>query len=537
VRLVARLTIATAVLLALAVPSWGQAPWTGDGATPAAYSTHDHQSAPRQLPTAEGTWVTDEAPLAAPPEMLDAQELTGMSDFSALPYDESAAPYDESGAYGDDGAYDAYGDGAGQCDEYGDCADGCGDPSAAAGGGFGHRFAHKLNHRFGRKLYDCWCGDLWAEVHSHRRVYFQLDYLSMWAKGNPLPPLVTTSPIGTPQAQAGVLPESATTSILFGNDRVDLDQRNGGRINVGYWLVDGEFLGIEGQYFALETQNTDFERSSSFSTGDPNAIILARPFINVDPILPSPTEDSALIAFPDFQIDGETTDLDGRIDIRTVSNVQSANMTLRRLVWIDFTMQRRLDLLLGYRFFRLDDSVTINDEMTIQPAGVVPLTVLTSQDQWRSINRFHGGEIGIKVQSYHGPFQLEGIAKCAFGNNRERTWINGSHTTTVGGVTTEGEGGLLAQPTNIGSYRRDVFAVLPEADANIRMNVTKNARIVIGYTFIYMNRVQRSGSAIDRTLNPTQINGQLQGEARPAFFATDTTFWLHGWSGGFEYRW
>ena len=31
----------------------------------------------------------------------------------------------------------------------------------------------------------------------------------------------------------------------------------------------------------------------------------------------------------------------------------------RKLIWIDFTMQRRFDLLLGYRFLRVDDSVTI----------------------------------------------------------------------------------------------------------------------------------------------------------------------------------
>ena len=84
------------------------------------------------------------------------------------------------------------------------------------------------------------------DVHSHDRVYVTAEYLSMWAKGNYLPPLVTTSPPGTPQAQAGVLPVSATTSILYGNERVNLDQRNGGRITAGYWLVDGQFFGVEG---------------------------------------------------------------------------------------------------------------------------------------------------------------------------------------------------------------------------------------------------------------------------------------------------
>jgi hypothetical protein len=445
--------------------------------------------------------------------MFEAHDFSSSSDYGA------ASEYD-GGPLGDDGG----------------CADGACDPSAECADGQGV-YPGAFGHRFGQKFHHCKVNDLWAEVHAHRRCFVQVDYLSMWAQGNPLPPLVTTSPIGTPQAQAGVLPVSATTSILFGNERVDVDQRNGGRINVGYWLVDGEFLGIEGQYMALETQNTVFNASSNFSSGDPNAFIIARPFINVDPILPSPTEDSFIIAFPDFQIGPDTTDLDGSINIRTVSNIQSANMTLRRLVWIDFTMQRRVDLLLGYRFFRLEDSVTVNDAITTQPSGAIPLTFFTSQDLWRSRNQFHGGEIGLKAQCYHGIFSLEFVGKCAFGSNRERTWINGFNTTTVDDVTTVGVGGLLTQPTNIGSYRRDVFAILPEANANLRIDLARNLRLTMGYTFIYINRVQRSGSAIDRTLNPTQIGGQLQGEARPAFFANDTPFWVHGVNGGLEYRW
>ena len=476
----------------------------------------------------EGTWVSDDQPLAVPPEMFDAQELSGMPDYAASPYEYQTGDYGFDQYTADpyqsepcDGAY---------------CGDGMmdGPMDGCTGGGRHKGFLHGLCG----SMYECRHMDLWQEVHAHRRTWVAVDYLSMWAKGNNLPPLVTTSPIGTPQSQAGVLPVSATTSILYGDSRVDVDQRNGARLNIGYWLVDGEFLGVEGQYFALGTQNSNFSASSNFSSGDPGAIILARPFLNVDPGLVSPTEDSALIAFPNYVINGVTTDLDGSIDIRTVSNIQSANMTLRRLIWIDFTMQRRLDLLLGYRFFRLDDSVTIRDASTIQPAGIIPLTELTSKDQWRSINRFNGGEIGLKGQVYHGPFQFEGILKCAFGNNRQRTWIDGYNTITASGTTTTNEGGLLTQPSNIGSYRRDVFTILPEADANIRFNVTCNLRVVLGYTFIYANRMQRSGDAIDLTLNPTQINGgMLNGEARPAFFATNSTFWVHGYSGGIEYRW
>src|SRR5262245_36483289 len=50
----------------------------------------------------------------------------------------------------------------------------------------------------------------WAEV----------DLLAWSVKGDRLPPLVTTSPAGTPFAQAGVLGLS-TTSVLFGDSSVN----------------------------------------------------------------------------------------------------------------------------------------------------------------------------------------------------------------------------------------------------------------------------------------------------------------------------
>jgi len=506
VRFVARLAIAIATLISSALPCWGQPPasaFAGAG-EPAARNASQPSLTPPESTT--GTWIADDDAVDDGTLSLQPPEQLGLDPFQI---DESLAE-----------------EGGGSCDceqcAGGDCA------------------AYDPRHGHGGLLAPLWCSDMWNEVHAHRRVYAQVDYLSMWTKGNPLPPLVTTSPLGTPQAQAGRLPVSATTEILFGNDRVDDGQRNGGRVNVGYWLIDGEFLGVEGQYWTLEQGRTDFDRLSMFSTGDPDAIILARPFINNDPIFPEPTEDAAIIAFPPgFILGPGTGTLDGFVDIRTTSYVQSAGALLRRLVWIDFTMQRRLDLLLGYRFFRIDDSVTINDQSTFIPsAGPIPETTFASQDIFSSYNVFNGGEIGLKYQSQHGRLGIELIAKSAFGNNRQKTFIDGSNTITTGGQTVVNEGGLLTQPSNIGNHTRDVFAILPSADANLKWDVTCNIRATIGYTFAYINRVQRSGDAINLNLNPTQINGgELEGAAEPAFFSTDSTWWAHGATAGVEVRW
>ncbi|MBI3840202.1 MAG: BBP7 family outer membrane beta-barrel protein [Planctomycetia bacterium] len=491
-RFVVRLAIAIATLISSAILCSGQPPAIGSGipqlapsaSLPTGLITHPAAGAPKST---QGTWVSDSEELATP---------------RALP------PVDSAGVMVDDSDADEA-----WCDPDGQ--------NGTAGGGCGlHR----------RPYFH----DLWTEVHSHRRIFVQTDYLSWWTKGNPLPPLATTSTPGTLQPEAGVLPVNANTSILFGNQNVDNRQRNGGRINVGYWLIDGEFLGVEGQYFALEQANTTFNAISNDGNGNP---ILARPFINVNPIFPNPREDAQLIGFPGFTEPGISGNLTGGIKIRTTSNVQSADALLRQLIWIDFTANRRLEVIGGYRFFRSDDSVTVDDNFTI-PAGTITAPIdFVSRDQWIARNQFHGGEIGLKGQSYHGRFMLEGLAKVAFGNNTQRVSINGFTTETTLGQSVTTAGGLLTQPTNIGTYRRDVFAILPEANVNLRYDLTCNLRLTVGYTFLYINRVQRSGDAIDRTLNPTQIGGTLVGPARPAFTFHDTTFNAHGLNAGIEYRW
>ncbi len=505
VRSFARLTILIATLMTSAIHAWGQAQPSAyaDPSVPAAPSQLAAQPSPRPPVSTQGTWVSDDNNTTPPagPQMMGNAGVIADPQMMGGPVMSSPQMMTADGQIA-----------SGECGPEGECADG-----GCAGG-------------------KCLFHDLWGDVHAHRRIWLQGDYLSFWAKGNALPPLVTSSPLGTPQSQAGVLPESATTSILFGNNSVDTERRNGARLNFGYWLVDGEFIGIEGHYFYLQQLNTTFQAASDFGT-DPNAQILARPFFNVDPNLVTPAEDSALIAFPNLVIGNAIVDLNGAIDVRTTSQIQSAGALWRRLIWIDFTMQRRLDAVLGYRFLRIDDSVTINDTSNFE-GGVFPLTVLTSQDVFSARNLFNGGEIGLKFYQYHGPLSLEVIAKSAFGNNHEQVYINGFNTITSGGVTTTNVGGLLAQPTNIGTYKRDVFAILPEGDVNLRWDVARNVRLTMGYTFLYINRVQRSGSAINRTLNPTQINGgALVGDPQPAFAFQNTTWWAHGATAGVEIRW
>ncbi len=207
-------------------------------------------------------------------------------------------------------------------------------------------------------------------------------------------------------------------------------------------------------------------------------------------------------------------------------------------MWVDFEAPTnyRVDLIGGYRFFRVDDSVTIDDS-TSTIGGLLAQTTFTANDRFVANNQFHGGEIGMSGQFYFGRGSLEAIAKIGLGNVHEVMRISGYSTVTTLGTTSTTVGGLLAQPTNIGKYSRNEFAVLPETSLNYRFDLTCHWRLNVGYSFMYLNRVQHSGTAIDTTVNPTQIGGTLTGPARPAFAFQDTGFFVQGITTGLEYRW
>jgi hypothetical protein len=478
----------------------------------------------------EGSWVEDAPPAQLAPQQAPPFYGAPMMAPPAAPpmYDENAEkaaylyggyPEQYSGINFSGDPYAGYGGGEPAGYE-GECCGGCSQGEHCG--------------KCGCCASDGPCGYLWNEVHSHKRFYMREEYLYWTAKGNPLPPLVTTSSDpNIPQEFAGVLGEPETV-ILFGNDRVNTDWRSGGRINFGMWLVDGEFLGLEGHYFGLE------QSDHRYFTDSPD--ILARPFTNIEEVMGVVTEtpDSSLLTFPNFvNSDGDVVDLNGQIRITSKSNVNSAGLLLRKLMWIEFTQNWRLDGVAGYRFFRMNDGVMINDFWT-ETGGQLGTASFTSYDYFQAGNQFHGGELGLIGSVYRGPWSLELTGKIALGNVHQTMKIDGTSFVSAGGspFVETGAFRLLTQPTNDGRYKRDVFAVLPETSLNLRFDVTKHIRLIGGYNFMWLSQAQRSGKAINLNVNTSQLSGALVGPAQPSFhFKNDNGYYLHGVSAGIEARW
>lgn len=131
--------------------------------------------------------------------------------------------------------------------------------------------------------------------------------------------------------------------------------------------------------------------------------------------------------------------------------------------------------------------------------------------------------------------------KLAMGNTHSETIIGGTTVTTtpVAGGGTDVEvtnAGLLAQQTNIGTYKRDQFSMIPELGVTLGCNLTSRLQATFGYTFVYWSRVARAGDQIDTDLNLTQLSpGGLVGNPRPRFAWDFDDVWAQGMTFGLDY--
>jgi hypothetical protein len=360
--------------------------------------------------------------------------------------------------------------------------------------------------------------------HARERIWAEAEYLLWWMRGAALPPLITASPSDTPAAQAGVL-GAPNTVVLFGGNRVNDNERSGGRFTLGAWLNDGQTLGIEGDFFILSSGETGFAASS---TGNP---ILARPFLDATTGRPN----SELIAFPGL--------VAGSVSANSASTgLLGADALLR--VHLCGGCSYQLDAVGGYRYLRLSDGLGVAENLVSTSAAnpnFVPLgTSFTVADQFYTRNEFHGFNFGLKGKLSQGPWVLEGRAQAAVGNNHEVVNISGATTVTVPGAPppVTSSGGLLALSSNIGHFSKDRTEVIPEFGVRAGYQVTPCFRVFAGYTILYWDEVVRAGTEVDQVVNPNLLPGgtSATGPRRPLPLLNGSSFWAQGVDLGLELR-
>ena len=369
---------------------------------------------------------------------------------------------------------------------------------------------------------DCLCGPA-------GRFWIGAEYLYWTTKGNNYPVLATGALPGTPRGVAGTLGNAGTSNLIDGRN-VNSDWRSGFRLYGGMWLDECQRFGIEGNFFFLGNSN------QHDAAGSDGTNIVTRPFTNnvrrnADGSFSqvAPYQDTQLVSFPNI--------LRGTITADSKSELIGGGANFVRN--LACSPCGRLDALLGYRYIGLNDTLTIREDLTGLPGSQFPGYRFQVEDRFRTENHFHGGVVGLAYERRFSHFFFGLRSTVALGVNHSVVDISGSTTVTdPAGNSTKYAGGLLAQPSNIGRYTRDSFAVVPEIGGKLGLQVTDYLRIFAGYNFLYMSNVTRPGDIIDTRVNSSQIppRANQTGELFPRYTHGSSDFWSHGVMFGLELR-
>ena len=366
------------------------------------------------------------------------------------------------------------------------------------------------------------------------------EYLYWWVKGmKNTPPLVTTSDT----ADLGRIGESSTR-VLFPTATLFQSPGSGGRIRFGHWWNAEHTQGIAGDLWGL---NGPSERFSISSAGTP---LIARPFFDSS----SGSQNAEVVATPGpparsggVSVDADSDLYSGGIAWRWQLGVlrpgrarpcRNAPASFQFLPRGDI----RLDFTFGYRYARLQERLSIFEDVTLNTNDRFDV-----EDHFRTTNDFNGAEIGLLYSHHHCRWSFELRPRIAFGGVRQRTQINGNTLSTPsGGAPVNESGGLLAlEGTNIGTFTRDEFSILPQVDARFGYRIMDRLTLTLGYSFLYWMRVARPGEQIDFRVNPNYFPSSNPfappptpplGPRDPRPLFADAAFWAQGLNLGLEYR-
>jgi len=376
---------------------------------------------------------------------------------------------------------------------------------------------------------DVWgagCGPCFAPVFP--RLWVRGDALLWWIEGFHVPALVTTSTTAVPFTSGAL--NDPNGQILFGDGRINDESFSGGRINFGYWFDPCKTAGIEATFFGLEKEVTNFRAASGVIP------TLTRPFFDI----PTAAQSAWPVAMPAFAT--------GDVTVEASTELFGTEVLYRRALtqggW------SRLDLMAGYRFARLDDSLGISQNSTFVAGNVLGIadgSTLDLFDQFATWNRFHGAEIGLMSQTRRCRWTFESVLKLAFGSTHSFVDIRGASVyTPFGGAPVPTAAGLLAQSTNIGEFSQREFTMLPELGLTIGYDLTRNLRFTLGYSLLYWSKVARPGDQIDLDLHladvvppaglPDVPPVAAAGAIHPQFQMRTTDLWAQGINLGLSYR-
>ncbi len=331
-------------------------------------------------------------------------------------------------------------------------------------------------------------------------LFTRVDYLNWHVTSGPLAvPLVTTTNSFS-AANTGQLGNPTTNALLgAGSNAVDYRDMSGVRFTTGM-----SFFEVSGFWIS---QNTTVFRAGSLS--NPTEF-LAIPYQETNPAA------SFANSFP-INIPANSAGfltVGGTVAVTSQLTFWGADANVFLPVVDDEPC--KLELLAGYRYLRMDETLSINTlRGPFNPGGLVPFQGgllsgggfnTTTIDRFGTTNAFNGGQVGMRGTVKMGNWSLSGDAKVAVGDTTERLNINGSSflVSTSTGQGQTAPGGILAVPSNSGIFANNKFAVVPEANLTLSYHFDW-LRVFAGYNFLYWSQVTRPGDALNNNIDSRQV--------------------------------
>jgi hypothetical protein len=386
------------------------------------------------------------------------------------------------------------------------------------------------------------CSETIVTAQRAPRLEATAEFLLWWSKTpGQGAPLLTTSPPNGVNGIPGTVPGS---TVLLNAGDLGGNSRDGARFGLTYWLDDCASHGFDGRIFFTGDHTDSFQANSNqFPNG------LFRPFFVANPLFaggPPFGEFREVVTSP-----GSTA---GGFTAQSSSKFWGAELNYRDNIWssCDCGNRLRVDVLAGFRYLNLNESLTLTEDvvrLTTNPMfpDEIAGTHVVNSESFSTNNNFYGGQIGAIASYRWNRWTADLRTTVALGTTTERLEISGNQVRAIpGGPTLVLPGGLLALPTNSGTFNRDTFAVVPEVGLNVGYQVTEHFRAFIGYNFLYWSNVIRPSDQIDRVIDinniPRFLNlppGTIPSvfPPRPAQQFNETDFWAQGVNFGLEFRW
>lgn len=349
---------------------------------------------------------------------------------------------------------------------------------------------------------------------AYERIWGSAEYLYWWPqKSSVKVPLITSN---QNPAAFGFIDEPGT-KILFGSgssrNAFHFGGMSGGRITIGGWIDPCSRYGIEASAFALPHKNQSF-RASSINT---NIAILNIPFFSTQ----SGRENVLVNRLP---------------NTATVRDSFLTNgFEINGLYQLHCKTNFPIVLLTGFRYLKINEKFNLNDAIIHIPS--FPNSVVNVRDNFATQNHFYGLQFGAKTHFDCRALFFDISAAMALGRNHQTLKVSGQTNADDSFVVQKF--GLFSEPTNLGTHKNNVFAVVPELKIKMGYDLHRNIRPFVTYDAFYINNIIRPGREIDRNINLSQNpliggTGVLSGRAAPMPKFKKTSMWIQGVSLGVD---